>query len=162
MADDFRVGTAFDAHRLVPGLRLVLGGVEIESNVGLEGHSDADIVCHALIDAVLGAAVLGDIGRLFPGTAEWAGARSLDLLAIAWQRVSEAGWRLGNADCVVVAQAIRIAPHAEEMRRRIAPVLGVDIGRISVRGTSTDHLGFTGRGEGAMAQAVVLLVKQQR
>ncbi len=157
MADDYRVGTAFDAHRLVVGRPLILGGVAIESTVGLDGHSDADIVCHALIDALLGAAGLGDIGRMFPGTAEWKDARSTDLLALAWARVRAEGYLLANADCVVVAQTIRIAPHADAMRERIAVILEVDATRISVRGTTTDLLGFTGRGEGAIAQAVVLL-----
>lgn len=157
MADEHRVGTAFDAHRLVAGRPLVLGGIEIDSPVGLEGHSDADIVCHALIDALLGAAALGDIGGMFPGTAEWEGARSTDLLALAWERVRAEGYELANADCVVVAQDVRIAPYARAMRERLAAILAVDAGRISVRGTSTDHLGFPGRGEGAMAHAVVLL-----
>jgi 2-C-methyl-D-erythritol 2,4-cyclodiphosphate synthase len=157
LAEEHRVGTAFDAHRLVTGRPLILGGIEIDSPVGLEGHSDADIVCHALIDALLGAAALGDIGLMFPGTPEWEGAHSTDLLALAWERVRAEGYELANADCVVVAQEVRIAPHATAMRERIAGILGVDVGRVSIRGTTTDHLGFAGRGEGAIAQAVVLL-----
>jgi 2-C-methyl-D-erythritol 2,4-cyclodiphosphate synthase len=152
-----RVGTAFDAHRLVPGRRLVLGGVEIASPVGLEGHSDADIVCHALCDAVFGATALGDIGRHFPNSDEWRDAVSLDLLARACTIAAGEGWRLVNADCVVVLQAPKIAPHVDEMRARVAAAMRSTADRVSIRGTTTDGLGFVGRGEGAMAQAVVLL-----
>lgn len=152
-----RVGTAVDAHRLVPGRPLVLGGVEIPAERGLEGHSDADVVCHVLCDASLGAAALGDIGRMFPGTAEWKDARSIDLLRLAWERLAAEGWRLVNADCMVVLQAPRIAPYVDEMRARLAAAMGAEPGQVSVRGTSTDGLGFTGRGEGAAAQAVVLI-----
>lgn len=152
-----RVGTAVDAHRLVAGRPLVLGGVAIPSERGLEGHSDADVVCHVLTDASLGAVGLGDIGRMFPGTAEWKDARSLDLLRIAWERLAADGWRLVNADCMVVLQAPRIAPHVDAMRERVAAAMGAEPGQVSIRGTSTDGLGFTGRGEGAAAQAVVLV-----
>ena len=153
MADQ-RVGTAFDAHRLVAGRPLVLGGVTIPFDRGLDGHSDADIVCHVLCDAALGAAGLGDIGRMFPGTPFWKGASSLDLLGRAWRLVADSGWRLGNADCMVIAQAPPIAPHVEEMRALVAEALGSTADRVSIRGTSTDGLGFTGRGEGIAAQAV--------
>lgn len=152
-----RVGTAFDAHRLVAGRPLVLGGVTVPSPVGLEGHSDADIVCHALCDASLGAAAVGDIGRRFPGTDEWRDAASLELLRIAFGELAAAGWRLVNADCVVVLQAPRIAPYVDEMRDNVAAAMGATADRVSIRGTGTDGLGFTGRGEGAAAQAVVLL-----
>ena len=155
-----RVGTAFDAHRLVEGRPLVLGGVVVPSPRGLDGHSDADIVCHALCDASLGAAALGDIGRMFPGTEQWRGAASIDLLRIAFERVAAAGWRLGNADCMVILQAPRIAPHVDEMRRRVAAAMGGTIEQVTIRGTTTDGLGFTGRGEGAAAQAVVLLERR--
>jgi 2-C-methyl-D-erythritol 2,4-cyclodiphosphate synthase len=154
---DLRVGTAFDAHRLVPGRRLVLGGVEFDGDVGLDGHSDADVVCHVLCDASLGAAGAGDIGRLFPGTEEWRDAASLDLLRIAWQRLAADGWELVNADCVVIAQAPQISPRAAEMAVHVARAMGAESERVAVRGTSTDGLGFTGRGEGIAAQAVVLI-----
>jgi 2-C-methyl-D-erythritol 2,4-cyclodiphosphate synthase len=154
---DLRVGTAVDAHRLVAGRRLVLGGVEFPGEVGLDGHSDADVVCHALCDASLGAAGAGDIGRLFPGTDEWRDARSLDLLRIAWERLSANGWALVNADCIVVAQSPRIAPQAAAMAGLVAGAMGTTADRVSIRGTSTDGLGFTGRGEGIAAQAVVLI-----
>lgn len=154
---ELRVGTAVDAHRFVPGRPLVLGGVRLEHPVGLDGHSDADIVCHALLDASLGAAGLGDIGRSFPNEPRWRDAASLDLLTRTYELLAEHGWSLVNADCMVVAQAPRIAPHVEEMRTRLAAAMRSSPDRVSVRGTSTDGLGFTGRGEGAAAQAVVLL-----
>jgi 2-C-methyl-D-erythritol 2,4-cyclodiphosphate synthase len=154
----YRVGTGFDAHRLVPGRPLVLGGITLEHELGLEGHSDADIVCHALIDALLGAAALGDIGDLFPpDDARFAGAASIDLLELAWTQVSAAGFELVNCDAVLVAQAPRIAPHRLAMRERIARALGCEIEQVSVRATGTDGLGFTGRREGMACQAVVLL-----
>ena len=156
-AASLRVGTAFDAHRLVPGRPLVLGGVTIPHPYGPDGHSDADLVCHVLLDASLGAAGLGDIGRRFPSTPAWRDARSLDLLALTWTDLAEAGWRLVNADCVVVGQAPRIAPHADAMAAALAPAMRATPDRVSVRGTTTDGLGFVGRGEGLAAQAVVLL-----
>jgi 2-C-methyl-D-erythritol 2,4-cyclodiphosphate synthase len=154
---DLRVGTAFDAHRLVAGRPLVLGGVAFDSDTGLAGHSDADVVCHVLCDASLGAARAGDIGRLFPGTDEWRDAASLDLLRNAWDRLAADGWELVNADCMVIAQVPRIAPSADAMARRLAAAMRSVPERVSVRGTSTDGLGFTGRGEGIAAQAVVLI-----
>jgi len=155
---EFRVGTAFDAHRLVAGLPLVLGGVEIAHTHGLEGHSDADIVCHALCDALLGAACMDDIGTLFPSSdPRWSGARSLDLLAEAWRRIAETGWGIGNVDAFVVLQAPRLAPHRDAMRANVAGALRCEVGRVSVRATGTDGLGFMGRGEGAACQAVALL-----
>ena len=147
-----------DAHALVEGVPLVLGGVEIESSRGLAGHSDGDVIAHALIDAVLGAANLGDIGTLFPSDdAQYRGASSLGLLTEAYRRVRESGWRLVNADCVLIGEEPRIGPHREEMGKRLAGALGVDRDRIAVRATTTDALGFTGRGEGLAAQAVALL-----
>ena len=155
---ELRIGTAFDAHRLVPGLPLVLGGVTIPHPHGLEGHSDADIVCHALCDALLGAACLDDIGTMFPSSDErWAGARSLDLLAEAWSRIAADGWGIVNVDAFVVLQAPRLAPYRDEMRANVAGALQCEPGRVSVRATGTDGLGFTGRGEGAACQAVALL-----
>ena len=154
---DLRVGTAFDAHRLVAGRPLVLGGVTIEHPRGLEGHSDADVVCHVLTDALLGAVGLGDIGRMFPNTPEWAGAASLDLLRRAAARLAEDGWRLVNADCMVVTMEPKLAPHVDAMRAACAEAIGSTPDRVSIRATGTDGLGFTGRGEGIAAQAVVLV-----
>lgn len=154
---EFRVGTAVDAHRLVEGRPLILGGVRIEHERGLEGHSDADVVCHVLADAALGAAGLDDIGRMFPSDERWRDAASIDLLRLAFERLAEAGWRLGNADCMVVAMEPRVAPHVAEMRGRCATAMGSTPDRVSVRATGTDGLGFTGRREGIAAQAVVLL-----
>lgn len=155
----FRVGTAFDAHRLVAGRPLVLGGVTIPSEIGLAGHSDADIVCHAICDACLGAAGLGDIGRLFPGTPEWKDAVSLELLRLAWEGVAAAGWALVNVDCVVILARPHVAPHVDQMRVNVARALGATVDQVSIRGTSTDGLGYVGREEGAAAQAVVLLTR---
>ncbi len=153
-----RIGLGADAHALVEGVPLVLGGVEVESGHGLAGHSDGDVISHALIDAVLGAAGLGDIGSLFPSDAsEWEGASSLDLLTRAYAQVREAGWELENADCVLVGEEPRIAPLREAMRARLAEALGVEPGLVNVRATTTDKLGFTGRGEGLAALAVALL-----
>ena len=153
-----RVGMGADAHALVEGVPLVLGGVELESERGLAGHSDGDVLAHALIDAVLGAAGLGDIGSLFPsGAAEWEGASSLDLLSRAYTQVREAGFALVNADCVLVGEEPRIAPHRDGMRAKLAEAMGVEPERVNVRATTTDRLGFTGRGEGLAALAVALV-----
>jgi 2-C-methyl-D-erythritol 2,4-cyclodiphosphate synthase len=153
-----RVGVGVDAHALVEGVPLVLGGIEVESERGLAGHSDGDVIAHALIDAILGAAALGDIGSLFPsGAAEWEGASSLDLLARAYAQVREAGFELENADCVLVGEEPRIAPLRGAMQDRLAEALGVEPGLVTVRATTTDGLGFTGRGEGLAAVAVALL-----
>jgi len=153
-----RVGLGADAHALVEGVPLVLGGVELESERGLAGHSDGDVLAHALIDAVLGAAGLGDIGSLFPsGAAEWEGASSLDLLTRAYAQVREAGFALVNADCVLVGEEPKIAPVRETMRTRLAEAMGVGAERVNVRATTTDRLGFTGRGEGLAALAVALV-----
>jgi 2-C-methyl-D-erythritol 2,4-cyclodiphosphate synthase len=153
-----RIGLGADAHRLVEGVPLVLGGVEVESQRGLAGHSDGDVIAHALIDAILGAAGLGDIGSLFPSdSGEWEGASSLDLLSGAYSQVREAGWELASADCVLVGEEPRIAPLRGAMQTRLAEALGVEPGSITVRATTTDGLGFTGRGEGLAALAVALL-----
>ena len=155
---ELRVGIGIDAHALEPGVPLVLGGVELDSARGLAGHSDGDVIAHALIDAVLGAAGLGDIGSLFPsGAAEWEGASSLDLLSRAYAQVREAGFELANADCVLVGEEPKIAPVREAMRTKLAEAMGVEQGRVNVRATTTDRLGFTGRGEGLAAVAVALL-----
>ena len=153
-----RIGLGVDAHRLEPGVPLVLGGVSIEHPSGLAGHSDGDVIAHALTDALLGAAGLGDIGSLFPpGDERWRGADSLGLLRDAYARVTETGHRLVSADCVLIGEEPRIAPHREAMRARLAGALGVEAGVVNVRATTTDGLGFTGRGEGLAAQAVALL-----
>jgi 2-C-methyl-D-erythritol 2,4-cyclodiphosphate synthase len=151
-----RVGIGVDAHALEEGVPLVLGGVAIDHPRGLAGHSDGDVLAHALIDAVLGAAGLGDIGGLFPsGDARFHGADSLDLLRDAYGQVRDAGWRLVNADCVLIGEEPRVAPHREAMRRALTEAVGE--GEVNVRATTTDHMGFTGRGEGLAAHAVALL-----
>jgi 2-C-methyl-D-erythritol 2,4-cyclodiphosphate synthase len=158
VTDDLRVGTGYDAHALADGVPLVLGGVRFEHPRGLAGHSDGDVVAHALTDAILGAANRGDIGSLFPsGDPTLSGADSLDLLGQAYEVVRDAGWRLVNADCVLVGEEPRIAKHRDEMARRLAAALGVEPERVAVRATTTDRMGFTGRGEGLAAQAVALL-----
>lgn len=149
------VGIGYDVHRLAPGRRLVLGGVELESDVGLQGHSDADVAVHAVMDALLGAAGLGDIGQHFPpGDARYAGASSLDLLRRVVALLRDAGWRVGNADVTIVAERPRIAPQTVEMRRRLAVALGIDPLRVSVKATTNEGLGFIGHGEGIAAFAV--------
>ena len=157
MSDDLRIGTGFDAHALERGVPLVLGGVCIEHEFGLAGHSDGDVIAHTITDAILGAANRGDIGSLFPNTPEWQGADSLVLLGQAYEVVREAGWELVNADCVLIGQEPKIARYRDEMCERLAAALGVDVGRVTVRATTTDFLGFLGRGEGLAAQAVALL-----
>ncbi len=155
---ELRVGIGFDAHALEEGVPLVLGGVAIDYPRGLAGHSDGDVVSHALIDALLGAANLGDIGSLFPSEDDqYRGASSLDLLWEAYREVKDAGFELVNADCVLVGEEPRIGAVREEMSERLAGALGVEAGRVAVRATTTDRLGFTGRGEGLAAQAVALL-----
>jgi len=154
-----RVGIGVDAHALAEGVPLVLGGVELDYDRGLAGHSDGDVVAHALVDAVLGAAGLGDIGSLFPsGDERFRGASSLDLLAEAYRQVEAAGWKLVNADCVLVGEEPRIAEERDEMRRRLSAVVGG--AEVNVRATTTDRLGFTGRGEGLVAYAVALLERR--
>jgi len=156
---DIRVGIGVDAHALQDGVALVLGGVELDHPRGLAGHSDGDVLAHALIDAVLGAAGLGDIGSLFPsGEERFRGVSSLDLLRDAYAQVREAGWTLVNADCVLVGEEPRIASHREERRRRLQEAIGE--GEVNVRATTTDHLGFTGRREGLAAHAVALLERR--
>jgi 2-C-methyl-D-erythritol 2,4-cyclodiphosphate synthase len=157
----FRIGQGFDVHALVPGRRLVLGGVEIPYERGLLGHSDADVLAHAVTDALLGAAGLGDIGRHFPDTdARFAGADSLVLLAEAVRRVREAGYSVGNVDATIVAQAPRMAPHIGEMNARLARAIGVDVGQVNVKARTTERLGFEGRSEGISAHAVALLERE--
>jgi 2-C-methyl-D-erythritol 2,4-cyclodiphosphate synthase len=155
---DLRIGIGVDAHAFAVGVPLVLGGVSIQHARGLAGHSDGDVIAHALTDALLGAAGLADIGALFPsGDERYRGADSLELLAEAYRHVREASFVLVNADCVLIGQEPRIASYREAMGGRLAGALEVDVGRVSVRATTTDFLGFTGRGEGLAAQAVALL-----
>jgi 2-C-methyl-D-erythritol 2,4-cyclodiphosphate synthase len=156
----FRIGQGFDVHALVPGRRLVLAGVEIPGPEGLLGHSDADVFAHALTDALLGAAGLGDIGGLFPDTdPRFHQADSMVLLDIAWQQVRAQGWSLINIDGTIIAQRPRVAPHVPAMRRRLAEVLGVCPDQISIKGKTTEHLGFTGRGEGIATMVVAAICK---
>jgi 2-C-methyl-D-erythritol 2,4-cyclodiphosphate synthase len=158
---ELRVGIGVDAHAFVEGLPLVLGGVAIGSPRGLSGHSDGDVLAHALIDAVLGAAGLEDIGALFPSDDErWRGASSLDLLERAYAHVRNTGFELVNADVLLIGEEPRLAPHREVMRTKLARALGVEPERLAVRATTTDRLGFTGRGEGLAAQAVALLQRR--
>ena len=157
-APELRIGLGVDAHAFGDGVPLVLGGVPIDHPRGLVGHSDGDVVAHALTDALLGAAGLADIGALFPSDDErYSGADSLVLLADAYARVRAEGYALVNADCVVIGQEPRVAPHREAMQRRLAAALDVGEGLVNVRATTTDRLGFTGRGEGLAAEAVALL-----
>jgi 2-C-methyl-D-erythritol 2,4-cyclodiphosphate synthase len=153
-----RIGLGIDAHAFADGVPLVLAGIRFSEDRGLAGHSDGDVVTHALIDALLGAAGLGDIGTLFPSEDDsLRGVSSLLLLRNAYGKVTAAGFELVNADCILIGERPRIADRRDEMRARLADTLGVEADRISVRATTTDHLGFTGRREGLVAQAVALL-----
>lgn len=158
-----RIGNGFDVHQLVEGRPLVIGGVSIPYEKGLLGHSDADVLLHAVTDALLGAIGEGDIGRHFPDTDErFRGANSVDLLRQVWQTVRSKGYKLGNADCTVIAQKPKLAPYIEEMRGVIAKELNADLSQVNVKATTTEQLGFTGRGEGIAAQAVVLLTPDRQ
>ena len=153
-----RIGEGWDTHQLVTGRPLVLGGITIPHTHGLLGHSDADALAHAITDALLGAAALGDIGKLFPDTAaEFKGADSMLLLAEAYRRVRAAGWQLVNLDTTIVAQAPKMAPHIPAMRERLASVLGVDVGRINVKAKTAEKMGPVGEGRAIEARAVCLL-----
>lgn len=153
-----RIGFGYDVHCLVEGRRLMLGGVHIPFDRGLDGHSDADVLLHAISDALLGAAALGDIGVLFPDTdAEWKGADSAELLAEVVRRVHSEGWRVVNVDATVVAERPRLRPHVNAMRERIAALLAVDASRVSVKATTSERMGFVGTEQGMAAQAVCLL-----
>ncbi|HUD24534.1 MAG TPA: 2-C-methyl-D-erythritol 2,4-cyclodiphosphate synthase [Burkholderiaceae bacterium] len=160
MVESIRVGQGFDVHALVPGRRLVLGGVSIEHERGLLGHSDADVLLHAIADALLGAAGLGDIGRMFPDSdPRYRDADSGALLAEVAQRVQQDGWRVANVDCTVIAEQPRIAPHVEAIRGSIAQLLQVDRAQINVKGKTAERLGAIGRGEAIAASVVVLLTR---
>ena len=154
----FRVGLGYDAHRFAPGRALVLGGVRLREHDGLLGHSDADVLVHAIMDALLGAAGLEDIGHYFPDTdPAYAGADSMVLLEAVATLLADRGWRTVNVDAVVVCEEPRIAPHRAAMRARLAAALGVDVEAVGLRGTTTEGMGFTGRREGIAAQAVALV-----
>ncbi len=156
---EFRTGTGYDIHPLVEGRRLILGGVEIPFEKGLLGHSDSDALTHAVCDALLGAAALGDIGRHFPDSDErWKGASSLDLLARVVELIKERGFRVGNIDAVVVAERPRLAPFIEQMRSRLASVLEVDMEHVSVKAKTNEGLDSVGRGEAMAAHAVAMIV----
>ena len=157
---DLRIGHGYDVHRLVEGRPLILGGVTIPYERGLLGHSDADVLAHAVMDALLGAAALGDIGGMFPDSDErWRDADSLHLLEQVAARLAETGWEIGNMDATVLAQAPKLAPYIPEMRRRMANAMGIDAAQVSVKATTEEHLGFTGAGEGMACHAVALLGK---
>jgi 2-C-methyl-D-erythritol 4-phosphate cytidylyltransferase/2-C-methyl-D-erythritol 2,4-cyclodiphosphate synthase len=158
-----RIGTGYDLHRLVPGRRLRLAGVDVPFDLGLDGHSDADIVCHAVTDAVLGAAALGDIGRLFPDTdAAWKDADSVALLRTAVGRVHEAGYRVGNVDVTVIAQRPKLLPYLEAMRVSLAAALDVESGAVSLKGKTNEGVDSMGRGESMACHAVAFLLAASR
>ena len=153
-----RIGHGYDVHRLVDGRKLILGGVEIPFEKGLDGHSDADVLTHAVMDALLGAAALGDIGKRFPDNDDrYLGADSIELLKTVSAVLTEHGWRLGNLDATVIAQRPKLAPYIDAMRARIADSLGADISAVSVKATTEERLGFTGDGSGIAAHAVCLI-----
>ena len=153
-----RIGHGYDVHRLVEGRALVLGGVRIPFEKGLDGHSDADVLTHAVMDALLGAASMGDIGKLFPDTDDrYLGADSIALLREVDRRLTEAGYRLGNLDVTVIAQRPKLAPYINQMRQNLAAALHTELQNVSVKATTEEHLGFTGSGEGIAAHAVCLL-----
>ena len=153
-----RIGHGYDVHRLVEGRSLILGGVRIPFEKGLDGHSDADVLTHAVMDALLGAAAMGDIGKLFPDTDDrYLGADSIALLREVDRRLTEAGYRLGNLDVTVIAQRPKLAPYINQMRQNLAAALHTELQNVSVKATTEEHLGFTGSGEGIAAHAVCVL-----
>ncbi len=155
-----RVGTGYDLHRLEPGRKLIIGGVEIPHEMGLIGHSDADVLCHAVTDAILGAAAQGDIGRHFPDTdPKWKGADSIDLLKRATDIVRAAGFSISNVDAVVIAERPKLSPHVEAMRRQLAEAMGVDVAAVSVKGKTNEKVGALGRNEAIAVHAVAMLVR---
>lgn len=159
---DFRIGNGFDVHKLVEGRRCIICGVDIPHKFGLLGHSDADVALHALADALLGAAALGDIGKHFPDTDErWRGADSRMLLRRVVEIIAKEGFDPVNVDITIIAQQPKMLPHIPQMRANVAADLGIDISRVSVKATTTEHLGFTGRSEGIAAQASALILRKQ-
>lgn len=156
---DFRIGSGFDVHKLVEGRKCIICGVEIPYTKGLLGHSDADVALHALMDALLGAAAMGDIGKHFPDTDErFKGADSMRLTEHVASLLKEKGWQVNNVDVTIIAQAPKMAPHIQQMRENVARVLEIDLDRVNVKATTTEKLGFTGRGEGIAAEAVASIV----
>ncbi len=156
----FRVGQGFDVHEFAEGRPLIIGGIEVPSDKGLLGHSDADVLLHTVTDAALGAIGEGDIGHHFPDTdPEWEGADSAKLLAYIWEKVEAKGYKLGNVDCTIMAQAPKMAPYVDQMRARIAELLHADVDQVNVKATTTEKLGFVGRKEGIAAMATILLIK---
>ena len=157
---NLRIGHGYDVHRLTEGRALILGGVTIPYEKGLLGHSDADVLTHAVMDALLGAAALGDIGKLFPDTdPEWEGADSMKLLAAVAAKVREEGYQIIDVDSVIAAQAPKMAPHRQQMRENLAAAMGIAVDNVGVKATTTEHLGFEGRQEGISATAVALLAR---
>ncbi len=153
-----RIGEGYDVHRLVAGRKLIIGGVELEYEKGLDGHSDADVLVHAIMDSLLGAAALGDIGKLFPDNdPSYKGADSLILLSHVVERLDREGYRIVNIDSTVIAQAPKLAPHIEKMRENIAKFAQIQVSQISVKATTEERLGFSGRGEGIASRAVCLI-----
>ena len=158
--NDIRIGHGYDVHALADGLRLVLGGVEIEHTKGCVAHSDGDVVIHAICDALLGALALGDIGKLFPDTsAEFKGIDSKILLRRVFDVIEESGYQISNIDCTIAMQRPKLRPHIDTMRQTLAQVMGLDVDRVSVKATTTERLGFEGREEGVSTHAVALLIK---
>lgn len=159
---DFRVGTGFDVHRLVENRKCIICGVEIPYEKGLLGHSDADVALHALMDALLGAAAMGDIGKHFPDTDQsFAGADSMKLTARVLELIKKEGWKVNNVDVTIIAQKPKMAPYIEVMQAKVATVLEVSRGQVNIKATTTEKLGFTGRGEGIAAEAVATLIKAE-
>ena len=155
---NLRIGQGYDVHRLTEGRALILGGVTVPYERGLDGHSDADVLTHAIMDALLGAAGLGDIGKLFPDSDErYRGISSLLLLREVGKCLRDNGWQVANLDSTIVAQAPKLAPYREAMRRNLAEALSIDVSRVSVKATTEEHLGFTGDGSGMAAQAIALI-----
>lgn len=158
---DIRIGQGYDVHALAEGLRLVLCGVKIEHTKGCVAHSDGDVAIHALCDAMLGALALGDIGKLFPDSdPQYKGIDSTKLLRVVVERIESKGFRIGNVDITIAMQRPKLRPHIDLMRQRLAEVIGIDTNRVSVKATTTEHLGFEGREEGVSATAVTLLIKE--
>ena len=157
----FRVGQGFDVHEFAEGRPLIIGGIEVPSDKGLLGHSDADVLLHTVTDAALGAIGEGDIGHHFPDTdPEWEGADSAKLLSFIWDKVEAKGYTLGNVDCTIMAQAPKMAPYIEQMRNRIAELLNAEPSQVNVKATTTEKLGFVGRKEGIASMATILLIKK--
>jgi len=155
---EMRIGTGYDVHKLVPGRKLILGGVTVPYELGLDGHSDADVIVHAIMDALLGAAALGDIGQHFPDNdPEYKGADSIELLKEVGNILRKEGYKVGNVDSTIIAQRPKLMTFLPEMRKNVAAALGIDVNQVSIKATTEEHLGFTGRGEGISSQAVALI-----